>query len=185
VSPLLITTASTVVAAAIMIPASLIFDGKWVRGLVTGTTGMPGTAALASAGMLGVLCTAGAGIIFFRLLGRTGATFTSQINYLVPAFGVMWGFLLLDETLSWHLATALGLIIAGISLTRSGGGTAARNASPPPFMATVAARISGMDESGPGGPNESEKKAQEKATTSKRGGRVSSVKRRTLPSAEG
>jgi drug/metabolite transporter (DMT)-like permease len=155
VSPLLITTASTVVAAAIMIPTSLILDGEWVRGLVAGTSGMPGPAALASAGMLGVLCTAGAGIIFFHLLGRTGATFTSQINYLIPAFGVMWGFLLLDETLSWHLAVALGLIIAGISLTRGGGGTGAWNASPVPFMATVAARISGTDESGPDGSGKS------------------------------
>ena len=82
---------------------------------------MPGMAALASAAMLGVLCTAGAGIIFFRLLGRTGATFTSQINYLIPAFGVLWGFLFLSESLSWTLAAALGLIIAGIALTRSRG----------------------------------------------------------------
>ena len=67
----------------------------------------------------------------------------------------MWGFLLLDETLSWHLAVALGLIIAGISLTRGGGGTGAWNASPVPFMATVAARISGTDESGPDGSRKS------------------------------
>jgi len=158
VSPLLITTASTVVAAAIMIPASLILDGEWVRGLVAGTTGMPGATALASAGILGVLCTAGAGIIFFHLLGRTGAAFTSQINYLIPAFGVMWGFLLLDEALSWHLAAALGLIIAGISLTRGSGGTGVRNASPPPFTATVAARISGTNESGENGAEESDPK---------------------------
>lgn len=118
VSPLLITTASTVAAAAVMVPASLILDGEWVRGLATWT---PDAAALGAAGMLGVLSTAAAGIIFFHLLGRTGATFTSQINYLIPAFGVMWGFLFLSETLSWHLAAALGLILAGIALTRGGG----------------------------------------------------------------
>ncbi|MBL6936103.1 MAG: EamA family transporter [Alphaproteobacteria bacterium] len=121
VSPLLITTASTLVAAVIMVPASLILDKQWLGALVAGTTAMPGMAALASAAMLGVLCTAAAGIIFFHLLGRTGATFTSQINYLIPAFGVLWGFLFLSESLSWNLAAALGLIISGIALTRSRG----------------------------------------------------------------
>lgn len=121
VSPLLITTASTVTAAAIMVPASLILDKQWLGALVAGTTATPGVAALGAAVMLGVLCTAAAGIIFFRLLGRTGATFTSQINFLIPAFGVLWGFLLLGESLSWNLAVAMTLILGGIALTRGGG----------------------------------------------------------------
>ncbi len=152
VSPLLITTASTVTAAVIMVPASLVLDKQWLGALMAGTTAMPGVAALASAGMLGILCTAGAGIVFFHLLGRTGAAFTSQINYLIPAFGVLWGFLLLGESLSWNLAAALGLILGGIALTRGGGETN----SPAPFLPSVAVRISGTDEAGENGAEEND-----------------------------
>jgi drug/metabolite transporter (DMT)-like permease len=67
---------------------------------------------------LGVLSTAVSLIVYFRLIQTAGPSFTSQLNYLIPLWAVGIGVLFLGEqpTLS-HLA-ALGLILAGILLSR-------------------------------------------------------------------
>ncbi|CAD5107748.1 DMT family transporter [Zestomonas carbonaria] len=62
-------------------------------------------------GALGLVCTAFAYIIFFRLLADIGPLRTLTVTFLIPPFGVLWGVLLLDESLSWaHLYG--GLLIA-------------------------------------------------------------------------
>lgn len=47
---------------------------------------------------LGVLCTGFAYFLFFRLIQRISATRAVTCNYLIPAFGVGWAWLLLGET---------------------------------------------------------------------------------------
>ncbi|UVE16494.1 DMT family transporter [Pseudomonas sp. LS44] len=65
---------------------------------------------LALAG-LGFICTAFAYILYFRLIADVGPLKTLSVTFLIPLFGVFWGVLLLDETLSWaHLYG--GLLIA-------------------------------------------------------------------------
>ena len=53
-----------------------------------------------------------------RRVARQGASFFSQINFLVPLFGVLWGVLLLAERPPGNAYWALGLILAGIAVTR-------------------------------------------------------------------
>ncbi|MEO0637333.1 MAG: DMT family transporter [Pseudomonadota bacterium] len=68
--------------------------------------------------ILALLPTALSGILTFILIGRQGATFFSQINYLVPLSGVAWGWALANEVLEPRAAIALLFIFAGITLSR-------------------------------------------------------------------
>lgn len=63
---------------------------------------------------LGLLSTALATLILFKLLSEREASFVAFQNYLVPVFGVFWGALLLDEDVSLQAVAALGLILSGI-----------------------------------------------------------------------
>lgn len=78
----------------------------------------PTTASLASVGLLAVMNTAIGTLIFFRLVRRQGASFYSQINYLVPLFGVLYGALFLAEQPSPTALLALLLILAGVAVAR-------------------------------------------------------------------
>ncbi len=80
----------------------------------------PSLESLGAVAVLGLFPTALAFLVYFALLGRTGATFLSLINYLIPTFGVLWGVIFLGEQLSTRAAMALGLILAGIAVTRIG-----------------------------------------------------------------
>lgn len=62
-------------------------------------------------------CTALAYVLFFRLIARIGASNTMTVPFLVPAFGVLWGVLLLDESFSVEMAAASVLIVLGTALT--------------------------------------------------------------------
>jgi drug/metabolite transporter (DMT)-like permease len=50
---------------------------------------------------LGLICTAFAYVLYFRLLSDIGPIKASTTTFLIPPFGVFWGWLLLDEPLSW------------------------------------------------------------------------------------
>ena len=61
---------------------------------------------------LGLLCTAFAYIVYFRLLTSIGPVKSMTVTFMIPPFGVLWGALLLDEPLSMaHLYG--GMLIAG------------------------------------------------------------------------
>ncbi|MNO71192.1 putative inner membrane transporter yiJE [compost metagenome] len=67
---------------------------------------------LALAG-LGFLCTSFAYVLFFRLLADIGPLKTLTVTFLIPPFGVLWGVLLLGESLSWaHLQGGLLIAVA-------------------------------------------------------------------------
>ena len=63
---------------------------------------------------LGVLCTGIAYAIYFDLIRRIGATRAAMVVYLVPAFGVTWGWLFLGETLTASMALGGALILGGL-----------------------------------------------------------------------
>ncbi|MFC6300224.1 EamA family transporter [Pseudomonas sp. CCM 7893] len=61
---------------------------------------------------LGLVCTAFAYILYFRLLTAIGPVKSMTVTFMIPPFGVLWGALLLDEPLSMaHLYG--GVLIAG------------------------------------------------------------------------
>ncbi len=99
-------TGVTLVAALSSIPLTLILEDPSAM--------TPSTDALFAIVLLGVFPTAVAALIYFRVIRNLGAVTFSQINYLIPVLGSVWGILLLNESLSWQTMAALCLVLAGI-----------------------------------------------------------------------
>nr|WP_301271506.1 DMT family transporter [Pseudomonas mandelii] len=63
---------------------------------------------------LGLVCTAFAYIIYFRLLTSVGPVKSMTVTFMIPPFGVLWGALLLDEPLS--MAHLYGGVLIAVAL---------------------------------------------------------------------
>jgi drug/metabolite transporter (DMT)-like permease len=83
-----------------------------------GLSGATGKSLLALL-VLGLLNTALATVAFFHLIRLAGAGFASMINYLIPVFAVLVGWLFLDERLAQAAFAGLALILAGIGIVQS------------------------------------------------------------------
>jgi drug/metabolite transporter (DMT)-like permease len=71
-----------------------------------------------AASALGVLCTGIAYWLFFRLIQRVGSARASTTTYLVPIFGVAWGWLLLGETPTLTMIASAVLILGSVILSQ-------------------------------------------------------------------
>lgn len=80
---------------------------------------MPTVPSVGALLMLGIVQTAIAYVIYYELLAKGGVTFTSMVTYILPPFGLLWGWVFLREPLTWRAILTLALIIAGILLARS------------------------------------------------------------------
>jgi len=74
------------------------------------------TEALFAVIWLGLLGSGAAYLIFFRLLGRWGATRTSLVAYLLPIWGIILGAIVLSEPVDLRLILGTILVIAGIAI---------------------------------------------------------------------
>jgi drug/metabolite transporter (DMT)-like permease len=74
------------------------------------------TEALLSVAWLGLLGSGAAYLVFFRLLGKWGATRTSLVAYLLPIWGIVLGALVLAEPIDGRLVIGTALVISGIAL---------------------------------------------------------------------
>jgi drug/metabolite transporter (DMT)-like permease len=68
---------------------------------------------------LGLLGSGLAYLVFFRLLGRWGATRTSMVAYLLPVFGIVLGVIVLQEPLTPALVIGTALVVAGIGIVNA------------------------------------------------------------------
>ena len=84
-----------------------------------------------SAIALGVLCTGIAYALFFRLIQRVGAARAATCTYLVPLFGVAWGWLLLGETPTVTMLVAGTLILGSVIASQRGGAPERHRAEEP------------------------------------------------------
>ena len=62
---------------------------------------------------IGVVCTALAFLLYFRLIQDIGATSALTVTYLIPLFASLWGVLFLQETLSANTVVGMLVIITG------------------------------------------------------------------------
>jgi drug/metabolite transporter (DMT)-like permease len=76
----------------------------------------PGWKPVASLLGLAVLGTAIAQLLLFRILRLYGAARLSLVTYLIPAFALLYGSLILDEPLRPSMLAGLGLILGGVAL---------------------------------------------------------------------
>jgi drug/metabolite transporter (DMT)-like permease len=79
----------------------------------------PDPAAWFSVIWLGIFGSGLAYMLYFRLLGRWGATRTSLVAYLLPIYGIVLGFLVLQEHIDITLILGTALIIAGVAIVNS------------------------------------------------------------------
>jgi drug/metabolite transporter (DMT)-like permease len=108
--PLTTIAAVMLVSALIMLPVSLAADHPWVL--------TPSSTSIFAIVMLGVFQTAVGTVMLFMLVRRQGASFFSQINFLVPISGVLWGAVVLGERPSLTAFVALVAILAGVAVAR-------------------------------------------------------------------
>jgi drug/metabolite transporter (DMT)-like permease len=76
----------------------------------------PGWKALGSVLALAVLGTAVAQLIFFRLLRLHGSARVSLVTYLLPPTALLYGLLILGESLTPAKVAGLALILGGVAL---------------------------------------------------------------------
>ena len=62
---------------------------------------------------LGVFPTGIAWLIRFHILKKNGLVFHSQVAYLIPIFGVILGYLFLNEVITFKVLIALFAVIIG------------------------------------------------------------------------
>jgi drug/metabolite transporter (DMT)-like permease len=130
------------VAAGLGAPASYAIAGNYVRARMSGIgpielatgilavgalvalpvavlSGAPRQPALDGAVSLlavGIVSTAIAWPLYFRVLRRTTPTAASTVTFIVPAFAVTWGSLLLAEPLGLSLVVGFALILVSLGL---------------------------------------------------------------------
>ena len=63
---------------------------------------------------LGVVATGLAWLIRFRILTVNGLVFQTQVAYLIPIFGIIFGYFLMDEVITWRVLVSLVVILLGI-----------------------------------------------------------------------
>jgi drug/metabolite transporter (DMT)-like permease len=105
-SPLVITTASVLAAAVVLLPLAL----------VQLPDEMPSWKALGSVAALGIAGTALALLFFYAMLNRYGASRSSLVTYLLPPFALFYGVVFLDERMTLNAVLGLLLILAGVAL---------------------------------------------------------------------
>lgn len=56
-------------------------------------------------------------VIYFYLIYKKGAEFTSLVTYLIPVSAILWGVTLLNESLKYSMLLGLVLILVGVYIT--------------------------------------------------------------------
>jgi drug/metabolite transporter (DMT)-like permease len=97
---------SITVASVLTLPAAI----------ATAPSEMPGARALLAVGALGVIGTALAFVIFYKLIAEVGAGRASLVSYLAPGIALFYGALLLDEPITAASVGGLALILGGVAL---------------------------------------------------------------------
>jgi|TARA_B100001540_G_C15766293_1_gene624147 drug/metabolite transporter (DMT)-like permease len=69
---------------------------------------------------LGVFPTGIAWMLRFHILTKVGMVFQTQVAYLIPIFGVIFGYLIMGEQITWKVLASLIIIISGIYIVKKG-----------------------------------------------------------------
>jgi drug/metabolite transporter (DMT)-like permease len=120
--PIVSATGTLLCSCLVLIPMSLVTDQPWLLS--------PDFAGIGSAVVLGVVCTALAFLIYFRLLSTLGAMGTASQAYLRSGIGVFLGVVFLSETLDLETFAGICLAIFGVVLINWPGAKRSRPAAP-------------------------------------------------------
>jgi drug/metabolite transporter (DMT)-like permease len=104
-------------AAAVVLAPALPFTP--MRGPITATVA-------ASVVALAIGSTAIAYLLYFRLIANIGPARALTVTFLIPLFGVLWGYLFLGEALTINMLAGGSLILGGTWLAIRAGGAPPR-----------------------------------------------------------
>jgi drug/metabolite transporter (DMT)-like permease len=76
----------------------------------------PSVTAWASLAALALVCSAVAYVLFFRLIAQLGQTKAIAVTFLIPVFGVLWGRIFLNETVTTDMVLGCAVVLLGTSL---------------------------------------------------------------------
>ena len=74
---------------------------------------MPSALVIANVLGLALLASGVAFVLYFRLIADVGVTRALTVTYLIPLFGVLWGWLFLGETISPDMLAGAALVLLG------------------------------------------------------------------------
>jgi drug/metabolite transporter (DMT)-like permease len=106
INPLAVAT-GTMIAASLMLAPFCI--GLWPAQPISAKAW---TAVI----VMGIASTGFAAVLFFRLITNVGPEKAIMVTYLIPVFGMIFGALLLGETVTVEMLAGCGLILGGVSL---------------------------------------------------------------------
>ena len=101
-----VTTSTTLWSVIFLLPFSLMLEAPW--------NSSPTLQSTLSLLYLGVIATGLAWLIRFRILTVNGLVFQTQVAYLIPIFGVIFGYFFMDEVITWRVIFSLVVILVGI-----------------------------------------------------------------------
>ena len=105
-------TASILIWGSIIVfPISMYFEQPWNLS--------PSVDSMIALLYLGVFPTGVAWLLRFNILKNNGLVFQSQVAYLIPIFGVILGYIFLNELITSKVIVSLLLVILGIYLVKT------------------------------------------------------------------
>jgi len=105
-----VTTSTLIWSVITLIPLSFIFEDP-----LNSTPTIESTLSLV---YLGVVATGFAWWLRFKILSKNGIIFQTQVAYLIPIFGVIFGALILNEQITWKVLASLVIIMSGIYIVK-------------------------------------------------------------------
>ena len=101
-----VTTSTTLWSVIFLLPFSLFLENPW--------SSSPTLASTLSLLYLGVIATGLAWLIRFRILTVNGLVFSNSSGILNTNFGIIFGYFLMDEIITWKVLVSLVVILIGI-----------------------------------------------------------------------
>ena len=105
-----VTTSTMIWALVFLLPIAFIFEEP--------LNSTPRLDSVLSLIYLGSVATGFAWWIRFKILMKNGLIFQTQVAYLIPIFGVIFGVVFLDEQITWKVFTSLIIIMSGIYIVK-------------------------------------------------------------------
>ncbi|MDC0427026.1 DMT family transporter [Pelagibacteraceae bacterium] len=105
-----VTTSTMIWALIFLLPIAFIFEQPF--------DSKPRLDSVLSLIYLGSIATGFAWWLRFKILMKNGLVFQTQVAYLIPIFGVIFGVLILNEQITWKVLASLIIIMSGIYIVK-------------------------------------------------------------------
>jgi drug/metabolite transporter (DMT)-like permease len=106
IKPRMIAAGSQLLVGLVMFPLVFAFPPKQSVNLSTALLVL----------VFAILCSAIAYLIFYRLMSSVGPTKTLTVTFLMPVFGMLWGYLILGESITILMIVGALIILMGTFL---------------------------------------------------------------------